>query len=355
MVQPALTIRLALLLAILCFGSVGCGAHLHRNVGTEIDHPVLPGLPHAATALPAECRALEIVVAAPPARAPIDREQSQRFAAALRDALVRTQMFERVDLQGDGKSSSAQLRLEVTPGEYELTDEANSDYTSAVVGYLFVGFWSNWFHESTSRLRCAFGATLRDRQTGREVLRLPPLEGEAEERLSFWERRGGGWEALATVFYVPPMAFDTDREKVEALLAPRALDGPTTAIVEAIARLQLRVIEATYAKTFPVPGLEVEVVRPRPGRVNAFQTIAVRLRGDDLRRLRKVWVGDQVVFDAAKRKIAADERELLLGRPVVDIERTERVIVFAELAGSDTPLAIAEIGVESVRRFIAQR
>lgn len=345
-----------LALSAILVASAGCGSHPHRGLGTEIDAP--PVKRAAATLpgpLPEECRGLDIVIGTPDPRGTVDRERSAAFGAALRDALTGTGAFDRVSLVEAGVSRTARLRLDVTPSGYDLSDEPTSGETGAVIGYLFLGFWSDWFHERACRLRCAFTATLRDARTGRELARLPQLEGTAEEHLSFWERRGGGWPTLATVLYIPPMAFDTDRAKVEALLAPRAFDGPTRAIVDAIARLRVREVEATYARTFPVSGLDVEVVRPRPGPVRSFQTLAILLRGARLGSVRKVWVGGELVFDATKRTLAAGERELLLGRPVVDLASSERVLVFVELAGSVAPLAIAEVGVENARQFVIRR
>jgi hypothetical protein len=329
--------------------AAGCGAHRHASLGTAaIEDASFHAHPAPAT-FTAQRLSLEIALVTPTAR--VDPTEAAALAGWIGDAAARAGGFARVEVVPQEAARQADLRLELAPAACDLADEANDDATASVIGYLFLGPWSNWFHERDARLRFAFGATLRDGATGRVLWRWRELSGRNEDAVSFWERRGGPLETLATVCWIPPMAFDSDRARLLALLGPPAAEGPADAIVATAARLRRTDVEAFRVREFPLEGLAVSVVTPTAATAGGpRQAVIVRLSGEKVAALRTVWIGDAVVYDAALTQVPAGARELLVGRPPAPLPRAGPILVLAKI-GDAAPIAIAEIGTARVKVF----
>jgi hypothetical protein len=321
----------------------GCGAHAHARLGTraEVGGATLPRVT-TVTALPEPCRDLDVVIVTATARG-FRREQAQALGTGVRDALARSGLFDRVTLV-EGATGTATLRLEIAPAAYQVVEEAGADSTAAIVGYLFLGPWSNWFHDRRCGFEVAFAATLRDRVSGRELRRLPRVRGRAVEEVSFWERRGGFAETLATIAWFPPMGFDTDPARIEALFAGPALERSTGAVIDAVGALRVRAVEGADVRTYPLVGLEVTVTQPIAGSPKPVQTTVVRLQGPKVSSIETVWIGDRTVYDASSgARVAPSGTELIVGRQLVKLDPARTVLVVVKLAGA-APVAVAEIG-----------
>ncbi len=274
------------LLAAAC--GAGCGSHDHVRLGTRVDRlPPAPVKPAPRLAPP--LRELDVVLATPTAY--IAPGEALATAAALGAALRRTGAFTEVRI-GDPEAP-ARVRLEIAPARIVVDDEPNEDWIGAVTGYLFLGFWSNWFHEQRCFVEATFAATLRDTATGRALGHFPSMRGRAIADLSFWERRGGVGPTLATICWFPPMGFDSDTEKVTALLLPHSMDRPARTLVESLAAVPAREVDTLSLKARKIAGLAIELLPPADGRPPG-----VRISGEAAPLVRRVWIADELVHEA---------------------------------------------------------
>jgi hypothetical protein len=138
------------------------------------------------------------------------------------------------------------------------------------------------------------------------------------------------------------MAFDTDEGRVRPLLAPRALAAPAFAIVDALSRVKARSVEAAYAKGYSLDGLAADFISPITGATATAQIVTVRLSGDEVKGVRKVWIGDKVVFDAAASGPPTG-RELLVGRQRVALAPKKSLLVAVQLHDLP-PIVVGEVG-----------
>jgi hypothetical protein len=139
------------------------------------------------------------------------------------------------------------------------------------------------------------------------------------------------------------MAFDTDEERVRPLLAPRALASPAFAIVEALSRVRAREVDATFTKGYSLDGLAATFVSPITGATPTAQIITVKLSGEEVGKVRKVWIGDKVVFDAAAAG-PPPGRDLLVGRQSVSLVATRSLLVAVQVHDLP-PIVVGEVGL----------
>ena len=87
-----------------------------------------------------------------------------------------------------------------------------------------------------------------------------------------------------------------------------------------------------------------EVQRVKIDSTERTIAITVRLKGDELRHLKKVWIGDKVVFDAATSGVPAT-KELLVGRQILQLDQKKTLLVTVQL-GDLPPIVVAEAGTK---------
>jgi len=304
--------------------AAGCGgAHDHVRAGTEIRRTEPEGALARAYARPPlapPCRRVALTLGTSTGDAgPVAAE---RVLAHLAEALARTGAIDTVFVGVEDMRYApepAGVVVEVTPRRIALGETDGEDSTSAVVAYLFLGIWSDWFHDRRATLECAVSLTLRDARTGRIVGRVADARAATGEDLSFWERRGGFWPVLATLFWVPPMAFDTAPERVAPILLPRAADGIAAAVLDALASLKARELRTIAFAPEPSAGISVSLVELKAVTATASATGApraawrigqgvsavgappettVRLSGPLITSVRRVWIGEELAYEA---------------------------------------------------------
>src|SRR5205085_4417116 len=166
--------------------------------------------------------------------------------------------------------------------------------------------------------------------------------------LSFWERRGGTGATIATAVWVPPMAFDSEPERVEAILAPAAYDEAARGIVATLGSVRTVTTTALVLRAHPLAGLRATLVRPAAGSAPTGTAMILRLDGERVPAVRKAWIGDGLVFDRSTAVgLAASAREMVIASDGSPEGRRYPLRVVVALEGGP-PVAVAEIDLARV-------